>query len=159
MQGAAVVRAVVDAAACERELGLDEAGVEERHRRCQRAVRSGRAASLRRRSFDDPRGWWRGLRGEVVFLYSDLHHVEICIGNGLGVSAPQPGDNIRIVRVADSRADFYGATRLPERGRTAVDAPAVADAWPAGLPRRAAAAMRGRRSSYGPLARGWVRRT
>lgn len=50
--------------------------------------------------------------GDLVFLYSDLHHVEIYIGNGLAVSAPQPGENVKIVRVADSRSDFVGATRL-----------------------------------------------
>ena len=50
--------------------------------------------------------------GDLVFLYSDIHHVEISIGNGLAVSAPQPGENVKIVRVADSLTDFYGATRL-----------------------------------------------
>lgn len=50
--------------------------------------------------------------GDLVFLYSDLHHVEIYIGKGLAVSAPQPGENVKIVRVADSRSDFVGATRL-----------------------------------------------
>ena len=50
--------------------------------------------------------------GDLVFLDSELHYVEICIGNGLGVWAPPPGENIRIVRIADSRADFYGVTRL-----------------------------------------------
>lgn len=50
--------------------------------------------------------------GDLVFLYGDLHHVEIYIGNGLAVSAPQPGENVKIVRVADSMSDFVGATRL-----------------------------------------------
>ena len=50
--------------------------------------------------------------GDLVFLYSDLHHVEIYIGKGLAVSAPQPGENVKIIRVADSRSDFVGATRL-----------------------------------------------
>ncbi|MDT4903104.1 MAG: peptidoglycan DL-endopeptidase CwlO [Pseudonocardiales bacterium] len=50
--------------------------------------------------------------GDLVFLYSDLSHVEIYIGNGLAVSAPQPGENVKIILEANYRADFYGATRL-----------------------------------------------
>ncbi len=50
--------------------------------------------------------------GDLVFLYSDIHHVEIYVGNGLAVSAPQPGENVKFVRVADDMADYYGATRL-----------------------------------------------
>lgn len=50
--------------------------------------------------------------GDLVFLYSDLSHVEIYIGNGQSVSAPQPGENVRIVNESDYRSDFAGATRL-----------------------------------------------
>ena len=50
--------------------------------------------------------------GDLVFLYNDIQHVEIYIGDGLAVSAPQPGENVKIVRVADYLSDFYGATRL-----------------------------------------------
>jgi peptidoglycan DL-endopeptidase CwlO len=50
--------------------------------------------------------------GDLVFLYSDIHHVEIYIGDGLAVSAPEPGQNVKIVQVANSRSNFYGATRL-----------------------------------------------
>lgn len=50
--------------------------------------------------------------GDLVFLYGDIHHVEIYIGNGLAVSAPQPGENVKVVRVADWLSDFHGATRL-----------------------------------------------
>ncbi len=50
--------------------------------------------------------------GDLVFLYSDIHHVELYIGNGLAVSAPQEGEPIKVVRVADARNVFYGATRL-----------------------------------------------
>jgi cell wall-associated NlpC family hydrolase len=51
--------------------------------------------------------------GDLVFLYSDIHHVEIYVGAGLAISAPQEGEPVRFVRVADYRADFAGATRLP----------------------------------------------
>lgn len=50
--------------------------------------------------------------GDLIFLYADLHHVMIYIGNGMAVSAPQTGENVKIVRVADSRSEFVGATRL-----------------------------------------------
>lgn len=50
--------------------------------------------------------------GDLIFLYSDIHHVEIYIGDGYAISAPQEGENIKYVTVAHNRADFYGATRL-----------------------------------------------
>lgn len=50
--------------------------------------------------------------GDLVFLYSDLHHVEMYVGAGLAVSAPQEGEDVKFVRMADYRSDFSGATRV-----------------------------------------------
>jgi len=50
--------------------------------------------------------------GDLVFLYQPIGHVEIYIGNGLMVSAPQPGENVQIVTFARFASDFAGATRL-----------------------------------------------
>jgi cell wall-associated NlpC family hydrolase len=49
--------------------------------------------------------------GDLVFLYSDLHHVEMYVGAGLAVSAPQEGEDVKFVHLSDYRADFSGATR------------------------------------------------
>jgi cell wall-associated NlpC family hydrolase len=49
--------------------------------------------------------------GDLVFLYGDIHHVEMFVGGGLAISAPQEGEDIKFVRVADYRDVFYGATR------------------------------------------------
>lgn len=49
--------------------------------------------------------------GDLVFMYSDIHHVELYIGNGLAVNAPTEGENVKIVKVYND-ADFHGATRL-----------------------------------------------
>jgi peptidoglycan DL-endopeptidase CwlO len=50
--------------------------------------------------------------GDLIFLYPDLSHVEIYVGNGLAVSAPQPGEDVQVVHVSDYLSDFSGATRL-----------------------------------------------
>jgi cell wall-associated NlpC family hydrolase len=50
--------------------------------------------------------------GDLVFLYSDRHHVEIYVGGGLAISAPQEGEPVKFVRAADFRNVFAGATRL-----------------------------------------------
>jgi cell wall-associated NlpC family hydrolase len=50
--------------------------------------------------------------GDLVFLYSDLHHVEMYVGGGLAISAPQEGEPVKFVHVADFRDVFSGATRL-----------------------------------------------
>lgn len=50
--------------------------------------------------------------GDLVFLYNPIGHVSIYIGNGMLVSAPQPGENVKIVPFAYFRSDFTGATRL-----------------------------------------------
>lgn len=50
--------------------------------------------------------------GDLVFLYGDFHHVEMYVGAGVAVSAPQEGEPVKFVLMADYRADFVGATRL-----------------------------------------------
>ena len=47
--------------------------------------------------------------GDLVFLYSPISHVEIYIGDGLAVSAPTEGEDVKVVPVG---SDFTGATRL-----------------------------------------------
>lgn len=47
--------------------------------------------------------------GDLVFFYSDLHHVGIYVGNGLLVHAPHTGDVVRMARLADM--DYAGARR------------------------------------------------
>ncbi|MEP7020224.1 MAG: C40 family peptidase [Pseudonocardiales bacterium] len=53
------------------------------------------------------------LPGDLVFLYSPIGHVEIYIGNGMVVSAPQPGESVKIVALNGHLGDIVGATRLP----------------------------------------------
>ena len=48
--------------------------------------------------------------GDLVFLYLPIGHVEIYIGNGLAVSAPQEGEDVKVINVASP--DNVGATRL-----------------------------------------------
>ena len=50
--------------------------------------------------------------GDLLFYYQPIAHVTIYIGNGLMVSAPQPGENVKIVTVASFMKDFTSATRL-----------------------------------------------
>ncbi|MFN2517953.1 MAG: C40 family peptidase [Jatrophihabitantaceae bacterium] len=51
--------------------------------------------------------------GDLVFLYQPIGHVEIYIGNGMLVSAPQSGENVSVVPLSHYAGDFTGATRLP----------------------------------------------
>jgi cell wall-associated NlpC family hydrolase len=50
--------------------------------------------------------------GDLVFMYHPIGHVSIYIGNGKVVSAPQTGENVKIVPLAQQRRDIVGATRL-----------------------------------------------
>ncbi len=52
------------------------------------------------------------LPGDLVFYYQPIGHVSIYIGNGNLVSAPQPGENVKIVRLKSTLGDFTGATRV-----------------------------------------------
>lgn len=47
--------------------------------------------------------------GDLVFYYSDIHHVAIYIGNGTIIHAPQPGDSVRAARL--DMAPIYGYGR------------------------------------------------
>jgi cell wall-associated NlpC family hydrolase len=51
------------------------------------------------------------LPGDLMFLYRPIGHVEIYIGNGLAVSAPQSGENIKVIQVSPGDG-FVGFTRL-----------------------------------------------
>ncbi|MEP6599070.1 MAG: C40 family peptidase [Actinomycetota bacterium] len=48
--------------------------------------------------------------GDLVFMYSPIGHVEIYIGNGLAVSAPQEGESVKVITAANP--ENVGATRL-----------------------------------------------
>ncbi|WP_229803257.1 C40 family peptidase [Planobispora rosea] len=50
--------------------------------------------------------------GDLVFFYSDLHHVGIYIGGGLMVHAPRTGDVIHIAPIAGR--PFAGGVRIAE---------------------------------------------
>jgi cell wall-associated NlpC family hydrolase len=49
--------------------------------------------------------------GDLIFLYSPIGHVEIYIGDGLAVSAPTEGEDVKVISVSDG-GDYAGATRL-----------------------------------------------
>lgn len=50
--------------------------------------------------------------GDLLFYYQPIGHVTIYIGGGLMASAPQPGENVKIVSVASAMGDFVSATHL-----------------------------------------------
>lgn len=50
--------------------------------------------------------------GDLMFFYQPIGHVTIYIGNGMMVSAPEPGENVQVVSTERFRNDFVGATRL-----------------------------------------------
>ena len=50
--------------------------------------------------------------GDLVFFYSDLHHVGIYIGGGLMVHAPRTGDVVRVASI--NNRPFAGAVRIAE---------------------------------------------
>jgi len=49
--------------------------------------------------------------GDLLFYYSPIGHVAMYIGDGMMVSAPQTGENVKIIP-ADTTRSFTGATRL-----------------------------------------------
>jgi cell wall-associated NlpC family hydrolase len=49
------------------------------------------------------------MPGDLVYFYSDVHHVGIYIGNGKVIHAPQPGENVKISEM--SVFPFAGASR------------------------------------------------
>ena len=52
------------------------------------------------------------LPGDLIFLYPDVGHVEIYAGNGMAISAPQPGDVVKYVSVAYDMPSIVGARRI-----------------------------------------------
>jgi peptidoglycan DL-endopeptidase CwlO len=48
--------------------------------------------------------------GDLLFMYHPIGHVTIYIGNGLMVSAPEPGDHVKVVTVASQQDIYVGAT-------------------------------------------------
>jgi cell wall-associated NlpC family hydrolase len=50
--------------------------------------------------------------GDLIFMYHPIGHVTIYIGNGLMVSAPQPGESVKVITVASQANITVGATRL-----------------------------------------------
>ncbi|MEO8888920.1 MAG: NlpC/P60 family protein [Jatrophihabitantaceae bacterium] len=49
--------------------------------------------------------------GDLMFFYQPIGHVTIYIGDGLMVSAPQTGENVKVASAIDS-GNFDGGTRL-----------------------------------------------
>jgi cell wall-associated NlpC family hydrolase len=50
--------------------------------------------------------------GDLVFFYSDVHHVGIYIGGGMMVHAPQTGDVVHVSTIGDR--PFAGAVRIAD---------------------------------------------
>jgi cell wall-associated NlpC family hydrolase len=50
--------------------------------------------------------------GDLLFFYQPIGHVTIYIGHGLMVSAPEPGEDVKVVRAKEFGSDYTGATRL-----------------------------------------------
>jgi cell wall-associated NlpC family hydrolase len=50
--------------------------------------------------------------GDLVFFYSDIHHVGLYIGNGNMVHAPTTGDVVKVTSVSVFGSDYMGARRL-----------------------------------------------
>jgi peptidoglycan DL-endopeptidase CwlO len=50
--------------------------------------------------------------GDLMFFYQPIAHVTIYIGDGLMVSAPEPGESVQVVAADAFGSDFVGATRL-----------------------------------------------
>lgn len=49
--------------------------------------------------------------GDLVFFYSDLHHMGIYIGNGQFIHAPSTGDVVKISSLAERAGTYAGAVR------------------------------------------------
>lgn len=50
--------------------------------------------------------------GDLLFFYQPIGHVSIYIGDGLMVSAPQTGENVKVIPADTFGSDYTGATRL-----------------------------------------------
>ncbi len=51
------------------------------------------------------------IPGDLVFFYSDVHHVGIYIGGGQFIHAPSTGDVVKISSLADRAGIYAGAVR------------------------------------------------
>jgi cell wall-associated NlpC family hydrolase len=47
-----------------------------------------------------------------MFFYQPIGHVTIYIGDGMMVSAPQTGEDVKVVPADTFGSDYTGATRL-----------------------------------------------
>jgi cell wall-associated NlpC family hydrolase len=50
--------------------------------------------------------------GDLMFYYSPIGHVTIYIGDGMMVSAPQTGENVKVIPADTNDGSYTGATRL-----------------------------------------------
>ena len=50
--------------------------------------------------------------GDLLFFYHPIGHVTIYIGDGLMVSAPETGEDVKVMPANSFGSDFVGATRL-----------------------------------------------
>jgi cell wall-associated NlpC family hydrolase len=50
--------------------------------------------------------------GDLMFFYQPIGHVTLYIGDGLMVSAPQDGEDVKVIPADTFGSDFSGATRL-----------------------------------------------
>lgn len=50
--------------------------------------------------------------GDLMFYYQPIGHVTIYVGNGMMVSAPQPGENVKLMPISSMMGDYTGATHL-----------------------------------------------
>jgi cell wall-associated NlpC family hydrolase len=50
--------------------------------------------------------------GDLMFFYQPIGHVTIYIGDGLMVSAPQTGEDVKVIPADTFGSDYTGATRL-----------------------------------------------
>lgn len=50
--------------------------------------------------------------GDLMFFYTPIGHVTMYIGNGLMISAPETGEDVKVIPATTFGSDFVGATRL-----------------------------------------------
>jgi cell wall-associated NlpC family hydrolase len=50
--------------------------------------------------------------GDLMFFYQPIGHVTMYIGNGLMISAPQTGEDVKVIPANSENSDYTGATRL-----------------------------------------------
>ena len=50
--------------------------------------------------------------GDLIFMYSPIGHVTIYIGDGMMVSAPQSGEDVKVIPVSSFDGSIVGATHL-----------------------------------------------